>query len=116
MHEGLPDYKSLIALKRFVFKYVRTLRNLMRAGPRAAHLLDEQPPPLDVEEQEPEEQELMARLVATDDVEEQIGILAVMRQSGLRPPTRGQGGPPRYPGCFAFEQRLGCPFCSATPA
>ena len=92
MHDQLPDYKSLMALTRLVFQYVRTLRNLKRTGPRAEHLLEEEPSPLEVEEQEPEEEELMARLLATGDVEEQIEILAVMRQSGFRPPTRGQGG------------------------
>ena len=61
MHEALPEYKAFGSLKRFVFKYIRTLRNL-RTGPRAAHLLEEQRPPLEVEEQEPEEEELMARL------------------------------------------------------
>ena len=60
MHEALPEYKSFDSLKRFVFKYIRTLRNLKRTGPRAAHLLEEQPPPLEVEEQEPDEEELMA--------------------------------------------------------
>ena len=92
MHEQLPDYKSSVALKRFVIKYVRTLHNLRRTGRRAAHQLDEQPPPLEVEEQEPEEEEVMARLSAVDDVKEQIEILAVVRQSGFRPSTRGQGG------------------------
>ena len=38
----------------------------------------------------------MARLLATDDVEEQVEILAFMKQSGFRPPTRGQGGPRRF--------------------
>ena len=43
MHKALPEYKTFDSLKRFVFKYVRTLRSLKRA-PRAAHLLEEQPP------------------------------------------------------------------------
>ena len=38
----------------------------------------------------------MARLLASDDVDEQIEILAVMRQGGFRPPTRGQGGQRRF--------------------
>ena len=33
MHEGNVEYKSFAALKRFVFKYVRTLRPLKSAGP-----------------------------------------------------------------------------------
>ena len=80
-----------------MFKYIRTLRNLNRTAPRAAHLLDEAPvPELEVEDEEPGEEELMARLLASDDVEEQIEILAVMRQGGFRPPTRGQGGQRRF--------------------
>ena len=63
-----------------MYKYVRTLRSLKRAGPRAAHLLDDALPPLEVEEPHPDEDELMARL----------------KQSGFRPPTRGQGGPRRF--------------------
>ena len=38
----------------------------------------------------------MERLLATDDVDEQVEILAFMKQSGFRPPTRGQGGPRRF--------------------
>ena len=96
MHESNIEYKTFDALKRFIYKYVRTLRGLKRAGPRAAHLLDEGPPPLEVEEPDRDEEELMARLLATDDVEEQVEILAFMKQSGFRPPTRGQGGPRRF--------------------
>ena len=96
MHEGMPAYSALAALKRLFFKYIRTLRNLKRVGPRAAQLFDDAPPPLETEEPEPDEQELMDRLLATDDVEEQAEILAFMRQSGFRPSTRGQGGPRRF--------------------
>ena len=82
MHEGLPDYRTFPALKRFIFKYVRTLSNLKRTGPRAAHLLLEKedgPPPLETEEPGPDEEELMARLLASENVEEQVEILAFMR-------------------------------------
>ena len=58
MHEALPEYKSFESLKRLVFKYIRTLRNLKRTGP----------PPLEVEDQEPEKEELMVRLLALDDI------------------------------------------------
>ena len=93
----MEQYATFASLKRFVFKYGRTLRSLKRTGPRAAHLLDDAPPPpLEVEEQEPDEEELMARLLATDDVEEPVEILAFTKQSGFRPPTRGQGGPRRF--------------------
>ena len=44
MHEGMEAYKTFPALKRFVFKYIRTLRNLKRVGARAAHLLDDNAP------------------------------------------------------------------------
>ena len=64
MHEPFPEYKSFDSLKRFVFKYIRTLRSLKRA-PRAAHLLQEQRPPQEDEDQEQEEEELMARLLAS---------------------------------------------------
>ena len=97
MHEGMEAYKTIPVLKRFVFKYIRALRNLKRVVPRAAHLLDDvPPPPLEVEEPELDEQEFMERLLARDDTEEQIEILAFMRLSGFRPPTRGQGGPRRF--------------------
>ena len=39
MLEGLPDYKTFPALKRIIFKHVRTLRKLKRTGPCSAHLL-----------------------------------------------------------------------------
>ncbi len=96
MHEAREEFRSFDALKRFVYKYVRTLRSLKRTGPRAAHLLDDAPPPLEVEEEDEDEEALMQRLLATDDVEEQVEILAFMKQSGFRPPTRGQGGPRRF--------------------
>ena len=38
----------------------------------------------------------MARRLASDDAEEQIEILVVMRQGCFRPPTRGQGGQSRF--------------------
>ena len=38
----------------------------------------------------------MERLLASEDVDEQVEILAFMKQSGFRPPTRGQGGPRRF--------------------
>ena len=97
MHETREEYRTFDALKRFVYKYVRTLRSLKRARPRAAHMPDDAlPPSLEVEEPDQDEEELMARLLATDDVEEQVEILAFMKQSGFRPPTRGQGGPRRF--------------------
>ena len=96
MHESNVEYRAFAALKRFVYKYLRTLRSLKRAGPRAAHLLDDGPPPLEVEEADPEEQQLMERLLAMDDIDEQVEILAFMKQSGFRPPTRGQEGPGRF--------------------
>ena len=71
MYEGLPDYRTFPDLKRFIFKYVRTLRNLKRTGPRAVHHLLEKedgPPPLETEEPEFDEEELMARLLASEDV------------------------------------------------
>ena len=43
MHEALPEYETVDSIKRFVFKHVQTLRSLKRL-PRAAHLLEEQPP------------------------------------------------------------------------
>ena len=96
MHESNAEYRTFDALKRFVYKYVRTLRSLKRAGPRAAHLLDDGPPPFETEEADPEEDELFARLLASEDAEEQVEILAFMKQSGVRPSTRGQGGPRRF--------------------
>ena len=95
MHESLPELQSFTTLKRIVFKYIRTLRNLKRTAPRAAHLLDEAPEP-EVEDQEPDEEELMARLLASDDVDEQMEILAGMRQGGFRPPARGEGGQRKF--------------------
>ena len=74
MHESNAEYRTFDALKRFVYKYVRTLRLLKRTGPRAAHLFDDAPPPLEVEEPEPDEEALMERLPATDDVEEQVAV------------------------------------------
>ena len=78
MHESNAEYRIFDALRRFVYKHVRTLWSLKCVGPRAAHLLDDGPPPLETEEADPEEQELMDRLLATNDVEEQVEILAFM--------------------------------------
>ena len=65
--------------------------------PRAAHLLDDDgPPPLEIEEADPDEDELLARLLASEGAEEQVEIFAFMKQSGFRPPARGQGGPRRF--------------------
>ena len=109
MHEGMEAYKTCPALKRFVFKYIRTLRNLKRVGPRAAHLLDDNvpPPPLETDEPDFDEQELVDRLLTTEDAEEQVEILATMRQVGFRPPTRGQGGPRRFVPCSGAPARTG---------
>jgi hypothetical protein len=87
MHEAREEFRSFDALKRFVYKYVRTLRSLKRTGPRAAHLLDDAPPPLEVEEPDQDEEALMERLLATEDHEEQVEILAFVRQSGFLPPS-----------------------------
>ena len=42
--------------------------------------------------EDPEEAELLQRFEQTDDLDEKIEILAVMRTRGFRAPTRGQGG------------------------
>ena len=107
MHETRDEYGTFDDLKRFVYKYVRTLRSLKRTGPRAAHLLADAPTPLEVEEPDPDEEELMARLLASEDVEEQVEILAFMKQSGFRPPTRGQGGPRRFAPRAGAPARIG---------
>ena len=94
MHWEQPEYSTFIALKKFVFKYIKVLQNLKRPTARPTHLVDEQPlpPGAGVEDEENEEHAaLLGRLLETEDVEEQVEILAVMRAKGFRAPTRGQG-------------------------
>ena len=58
---------------------------------RAAHLVEtEQQPEIDPEAEDEEQAQLLERLVATDDVQEQVEILAVMKQrvSGCPPEAR----------------------------
>ena len=83
MHWEQPEYSTFSALKKFVFKYIKVLQNLKRPTARPAHLVDEE---------NEEHAALLGRLLETEDVEEQVEILAVMRQKGFRAPTRGQGG------------------------
>ena len=41
MHWEEPQYSSFVELKKFIFKYIKTLQNLKRVtNVRAAHLLD----------------------------------------------------------------------------
>ena len=56
---------------------------------RAAHLVEEQPPEIDAEAEDEEHAQLLERLVATDDVHEQVEIVAVMKQRGFRALIRG---------------------------
>ena len=68
---------------------------------RPAHLVEEQPQPgVETGEESDEINEehaaLLGRLMEMDDVEEQVEILAVIRQRGFRAPTRGQGGQRRF--------------------
>ena len=82
MHLEMPEYASYASLKRFVLKYVKVQRNLLRAGHRPAHLFDKARAPdaarkLDAssrgseygEETGDEEAELLERLAAAEDVE-----------------------------------------------
>ena len=116
MHEGMEAHKTFRALMVFVVKYIRSLRSLKRVGPRAAHLLGDNapPPPLETEGPDFDEQELMDRLLTTEDAEEQVEVLAIMRQSGFRPPTRAPGGPRRFvprsgPARIGRAARFGAP-------
>ena len=94
MHWEQPEYSTFTTLKKCVFKYIKVLQNLKRTTARPAHLVDEQPPNNNDENDDITEEHaaLLGRLLETDDVEEQVEILAVMRQKGFRAPTRGQGG------------------------
>ena len=99
----LPAYATYESLKRFVMKYVRTLKTLHRGSQRPAHLLEEAPSQSGASEHggsaeyDHEEDELLSRLDATDDPGEKIEILAVMKTRGFRAPTRGLGGPRQPP-------------------
>ena len=102
MHWEMEAYNTYGKLKAFVFKYVKTIRNLRRPTARAAHLVElpaghDEQPPLESEIDE-EHEELLQRLATTEDAEEKIEILAVMSRRGFRPPTRGQGGQRRTTG------------------
>ena len=100
MHWELPEYGTFAALLKFVNKYIKVLRNLRRSPAKAAaHIVDEKAgdrmPPLETEDEDLEQAELIERLLATDDVEEQVGILAAMQKRGFRARTRRRGGPRR---------------------
>ena len=76
MHWELQEYNTYIKLKAFVFKYIKTLRNLRRPVAKAAHLVeaadDRQPPPEQEELLDEEHEELLQRLATADDTEEKI--------------------------------------------
>ena len=55
MHSDMPAFASFEALKRFAFKYIKTLRSLGPRARKAAHLVeDSRPPPLMVEQEDEE--------------------------------------------------------------
>ena len=73
LHKALPEYKAFVALRRFVLKLVLVLRNLKKAPVRPTHLFEERSPSSEQpEEPEPDEAELLQRLMETDDVVEQV--------------------------------------------
>ena len=55
-------------------------------------------PPASKSGADPEYEELLGQLLSTDNVDDQVEILAVMNKRGFRPPTRGQGGDRRRQG------------------
>ena len=95
----LPQYKSYVELEKYILKYCKTLKNNKHTA-RPVHAVDEQPaaaapPPPEPdwsEEDLVEHERLMSELMSTSDEDRQLEILAVMRNRGFRPPTRGQGG------------------------
>ena len=79
--------------KKFTLKYIRVLQNLKRSGHKPAHVIEQPSDQESTAESEDEEhQALLNQLMETEDAQEQIEILAVMRTRGFKPPTRGQGG------------------------
>ena len=93
MHWELPEYKTFDALLKFVNKYIKVLRNLRKSPTKPAHMIevDDEVPGSVGGDMDPEQAELIERLLATDDVEEQVEILAVVQKRGFRAPTRRQG-------------------------
>ena len=101
MHMDSPEHDTYLKLKKYVIKYVKTLKGIKRSGARPAHLVDDHDggsttTSTDYNDHDniddPERAELVERLAATEDPEERIEILAFMKTRGFRPPTRGQGG------------------------
>lgn len=94
MHSGLSDYNYYETLQKFVIKYVKALQHLRRYAVKPAQLMDAEP----IEDgggnsvDDHEEADLLDRLWSTEDVGENIEILAVMKARGFWPPTRLQGG------------------------
>ena len=94
MQMGNAEVDSYEKLKKYVLKYIKIMQNL-KGRARPAHLLEEQSqmPELELEEPEdPEMEELTQRLIASEDVEERMEILAVMQQR--RHPSTGVSGRP----------------------
>ena len=87
---------------KFVFECVR-----ISSAPhlRTAHMVDDVPtlsPPTSQAsdsgaDEEDEHARLLRQLLDTEDVKEQVEMLAFMKEKGFRPPGRGQGGPRRGP-------------------
>ena len=95
----LELYPTYVSLYKFTIKYVKVLKDMKSKHHKPAHLIEEQ---LEQEEEQSQggdydEDELLAQLMATDNVEEQVEILAFVKTKGFHAPTRGQGGPRRFP-------------------
>ena len=89
MHMELPQYATYSSLKTFALKYVKVMQGISAARKRTrpAHVVEER----EFGEAEvyegsaAEEDELRQRLNDTEDVAEQIEILAFMRARGFTP-------------------------------
>ena len=95
MHWELAEYATFSALKKFVLKYVRVIKNIKNITRPLNFVGDQHMVGASLESDESqygrEDEEELPEGFEEMDVEQRIECLAFMKQRGFKMPTRGMG-------------------------